>query len=73
MTILSILMPLFAIALLASLLEDKILFFEIKSKIFTPFFISLIFTLISGKSIPNPPFLNVSLAVCSALFAAIFP
>ena len=66
-------MPLLLITLLASLLEDKILFFEIKSKILIPFFTSLILILISGKSIPMPPFSKVSLAVCSALFAAIFP
>ena len=67
---LSILKPLLAIALLASLFEGKILLFAIKSKIFTPFLISLDLILISGKSAPKPPLSKVSLAVCSAFLEA---
>ena len=63
----STLKPLFAIALLASPFECKILLSTIKSKIFIPFSILSNLIFISGKSKPKPPFSNVSLAV-SLLF-----
>ena len=47
-TILSIFKPLFAIARLASLLEDKILFCAKKSKTFIPFLISLHWIIFNG-------------------------
>ena len=68
-----ILNPLFAIARLASLFEDKILKFAIKSKMFTPFSISSDFIWISGKSEPIPPSSNVFLAVVSAFLEAFSP
>ena len=58
--------------LLASLFEDKILLFAIKSKIFIPSLISfLIF--ISGNPDAAVPPSKVSLAVCAAFFAASSP
>ena len=68
-----ILNPLLDIALRASLFEDKILLFAIKSKILIPFLTSLGLILITGKSEPRPPSANVSLAVCSAFFEAVSP
>ena len=60
-------------ALRASLFDDKILFFAIRSKILIPFSSCSDSILISGNSDPIPPFLNVSLAVCSAFFEALSP
>ena len=68
-----ILIPLFAIARLASLLEDKILKFAIKSKMLNPFSISSDLISISGKSDPTPPSSNVFLAVSSAFLEAFSP
>ena len=52
--------------LLASLFDDKILFFAIRSKILTPFLISSFLIFISGKPDANEPPSKVSLAVCAA-------
>ena len=68
-----ILNPLLAIILRASLLEDKILFFEIKSKILTPCSTSLNLIVISGKPELSSPPSKVSLAVFSAFFEAVSP
>ena len=68
-----ILNPLLAIALLASLFEDNILFSDIISKILIPFFILTVLISISGKAAPIPPLSNVSEAVCSAFLEAFFP
>ena len=60
-------------ALLASLLDDNI---ELSVRIsisFKPFLTSLFLTFISGRSFPVPPTSKVSLAVCSAFFAAFLP
>ena len=69
----SIFTPLFAIALLASLLDDKILLSAIKFKIFIPFSISLDLIFISGKPEPKPLPSNVSFAVASAFLEAFSP
>ena len=55
--------------LLASLFDDKILLFAIRSKIFIPFLISSFLIFISGKPDANVPPSKVSLAVCAAFFA----
>ena len=69
----SILNPLLAITLRASLFEDKILFFEIKSKILIPFLISLDLIIISGKPELSPLPSKVSLAVFSDCVEAVSP
>mgnify|MGYP001225246961 CR=1 FL=1 len=69
----SILNPLLEIALRASLFEDKILFFEIKSKILIPFSTSSDLIFISGRPELSLPRSKVSLAVFSASFEAISP
>jgi len=55
-----ILSPLLTIDLLASLFDEKILFFDKNSKKLIPLLNSLDFNCISGRPKPNPPFSNVS-------------
>ena len=65
--------PLLAISLLASLLDDEILFFDKKSKRFIPLSKSFNLILNSGRLDPSPLFTKVSLAVFSALIEALLP
>ena len=63
--------PLFAIALLASLLEEKISFNDKKSKILIPFSRSLFLICTSGKSNRIPLASKVSLEFFSAFFESV--
>ena len=65
--------PLLANTLLASLLDDKILFLDKNSIKLTPSFISDALILMCGKSEPKTFFSKVSLAVFSAILEAFLP